>query len=44
MDLRQLNYFITIVEEKQITKAAKRLHIAQPSLSNQLKVGERIKL
>ncbi|MGE7691269.1 LysR family transcriptional regulator [Lysinibacillus sp. NPDC097214] len=40
MDLRQLNYFITIVEEKQITKAAKRLHMAQPPLSNQLKVIE----
>ncbi|WP_068985454.1 LysR family transcriptional regulator [Lysinibacillus xylanilyticus] len=40
MDLRQLNYFITIVEEKQITKAAKKLHMAQPPLSNQLKVME----
>ncbi len=40
MDLRQLNYFITIVEEKQITKAAKRLHMAQPPLSNQLKIME----
>ncbi|MFJ6267536.1 LysR family transcriptional regulator [Lysinibacillus xylanilyticus] len=41
MDLRQLNYFITIVEEKQITKAARRLHMAQPPLSNQLKVMEK---
>ncbi len=41
MDLRQLNYFITIVEEKQITKAAKRLHMAQPPLSNQLKFMEK---
>ncbi|MFJ8103156.1 LysR family transcriptional regulator [Lysinibacillus sp. NPDC096212] len=41
MDLRQLNYFITIVEEKQITKAAKRLHMAQPPLSNQLKIMEK---
>lgn len=40
MDLRQLNYFITIVEEKQITKAAKKLHMAQPPLSNQLKIME----
>ncbi|QDQ00675.1 LysR family transcriptional regulator [Lysinibacillus fusiformis] len=40
MDLRQLNYFITIVEEGQITKAAKKLHMAQPPLSQQLKMME----
>ena len=40
MDLRQLNYFITIVEEGQITKAAKKLHMAQPPLSHQLKMME----
>jgi LysR family transcriptional regulator, salicylic acid-responsive activator of bsdBCD len=41
MDIRQLRYFCTIVEEKQITKAAKTLHIAQPPLSNQLKSLEK---
>ncbi|MFL0268174.1 LysR family transcriptional regulator [Candidatus Clostridium radicumherbarum] len=37
MDNRQLNYFLAIVEEGNITKAAERLHIAQPYLSRQLK-------
>ncbi|WP_026693408.1 LysR family transcriptional regulator [Peribacillus kribbensis] len=37
MDIRQLRYYITIIEEKQITKAARHLHIAQPALSLQLR-------
>lgn len=37
MDIKQLNYFYVIAEEGQITSAAKRLHIAQPPLSYQLK-------
>ena len=37
MNLKQLQYFIAVVEEKQITAAAKKLNIAQPPLSYQLK-------
>ncbi|MGX6444301.1 LysR family transcriptional regulator [Neobacillus sp. K501] len=37
MDIKQLRYFIAIVEEKNITAAAKRLHMSQPPLSIQLK-------
>lgn len=37
MDIRQLKYFLTIAEEEQITAAARRLRIAQPPLSQQMK-------
>ena len=37
MDIRHLKYFISIVEEGTISQAAKRLNIAQPPLSQQLK-------
>lgn len=37
MDFKKLLYFVTIVEEGQITRAAQKLHIAQPPLSLQLK-------
>ena len=40
MELKQLRYFLTITEEGQITAAAKRLHIAQPPLSYQLRLLE----
>ncbi|NMM62422.1 LysR family transcriptional regulator [Clostridium sp. P21] len=40
MDIKQLMYFIAIVEERNISKAAERVHIAQPHLSQQLKLME----
>ena len=37
MDIRILHYFVTIAQEKNITRAAERLLITQPTLSRQLK-------
>ena len=37
MNIKQLRYFLVVAKEKQITSAAKRLYIAQPLLSYQLK-------
>ena len=40
MDLKQLKYFLTVVDERQITAAARKLHMAQPPLSQQMKLLE----
>ncbi|MDI2585612.1 LysR family transcriptional regulator [Psychrobacillus sp. NEAU-3TGS] len=37
MDLKQLNYFVSIVDHRSFSKAAEKLHISQPSLSNAVK-------
>mgnify|MGYP002623040595 CR=1 FL=1 len=36
MDLRQIRYLLAVAEERNITKAAERLHLSQPPLSRAL--------
>ena len=40
MDLKQLQYFIAVVEEENISAAARKLHMSQPPLSHQIKLLE----
>lgn len=37
MEIRVLKYFLTVAREQNMTRAAKQLHVTQPTLSKQLK-------
>lgn len=41
MELRQLVHFLAVVEERHFTRAARRVHLTQSSLSASIRMLER---
>ena len=41
MELRQLEYFVAVADEANFTRAAEKIHVAQPGVSAQIRRLER---